>query len=116
MPELLFFTGTSNPQLANSVAWLLGEKISACSLTRFPDGELSVTLNESVRGRSVFILQSSSPPVTENVFQLLQLVDACRRGAAGQSHSRRALFWLLPLRQTTCAKRADHREHVGNFV
>lgn len=55
-----------------------------CLITRFPDGEVHVELMEPVRGRDVYILQSTSPPVDENWFELLGLVDACRRACAAR--------------------------------
>jgi ribose-phosphate pyrophosphokinase len=78
------FTGTANPDLAAAIARTLDHRLSPCVVERFPDGEISVRLDEPVRGHPVFIIQSTSPPVTENLFQLLALVDACRRAAAGR--------------------------------
>jgi len=84
IPHFSLFTGTANPDLASAIARALDHPISPCVVERFPDGELSAHLDEPVRGHPVFIIQSSSPPVTENLFQLLALVDACRRAAAGR--------------------------------
>lgn len=76
------FSGTANPELARSVACEMGVPLGACSVERFPDGEISVRLDEPVRGREVFIIQPTSPPVNENLFELLAFADACRRSAA----------------------------------
>ena len=84
IPNFSLFTGTANPALATEIALALGHRVSPCVVERFPDGEISVHLDEPVRGHPVFIIQSTSPPVTENLFQLLALVDACRRAAAGR--------------------------------
>lgn len=81
-PEYSLFSGTANPGLTAEIAALLEHRVSASRVERFPDGELSVQLGEPVRGHPAFIVQSLSPPVTENLFQLLLFVDACRRSAA----------------------------------
>jgi ribose-phosphate pyrophosphokinase len=76
------FAGTANPALAEAIAGELGIRLAQCSIARFPDGELSVELNESVRGQEVIIIQPTCPPVDEHVMELLALADACRRAAA----------------------------------
>jgi ribose-phosphate pyrophosphokinase len=68
--------------LATSVAVELGARLGACSVERFPDGELSVRLDEPVRGRKVFIIQPTSPPVNDHLIELLAFADACRRASA----------------------------------
>ncbi|MBI3849084.1 MAG: ribose-phosphate pyrophosphokinase [Verrucomicrobia bacterium] len=80
----LVFSGSANPDLTAAVARVLDHRVSSSAVERFPDSELSLHLDEPVRGHQVFIVQSTSPPVTENVFQLLAFVDACRRAAAGR--------------------------------
>jgi ribose-phosphate pyrophosphokinase len=84
LPNFLLFSGTANPDLTAAVARILDHRVSPSTVERFPDGELSVRLDEPVRGRPVFIVQSTSPPATEHVFELLAFVDACRRAAAGR--------------------------------
>jgi ribose-phosphate pyrophosphokinase len=76
------FAGTASSDLAAAIARLLDRRLSPSEVDRFPDGEISVRLDEPVRGHPVFIIQSTSPPATENLFQLLALIDACRRAAA----------------------------------
>jgi ribose-phosphate pyrophosphokinase len=78
----MLFTGTANPALAADVAAALGHPLGACATGRFPDGEVSVELDESVRGRDVFLLQPTSPPVDEHLVELLVFADACRRADA----------------------------------
>ena len=88
--QFVILSGSSNRKLALTTAGLLGVEIGECSLARFPDTEVNVQLNEPVRGRWVFILQSSSPPVDEHVMEVFAIVDACRRaGAAG-------IGWIAP--------------------
>jgi len=76
------FAGRANVALATSVAVEMGARLGACSVERFPDGELSVRLDEPVRGRKVFIIQPTSPPVNDHLIELLAFADACRRASA----------------------------------
>jgi ribose-phosphate pyrophosphokinase len=80
--EFAIFAGTANPDLAEAIAAGLGVRPGACSVERFPDGEVSVRLDESVRGREVFVVQSTSPPVNDHLIELLAFADACRRASA----------------------------------
>lgn len=83
---MVILTGSAHPTLASVIARHLGVPLAACVLERFPDGELHVELRESVRGRHVFLLQPTSPPVETHLFELLLLGDACRRaGARGRT-------------------------------
>jgi ribose-phosphate pyrophosphokinase len=76
------FAGTSNPALATAIARKLSVRVGECAIDRFPDGEVSVRLMETVCRKSVFLVQSTSPPVNEHLVELLVLADACRRAAA----------------------------------
>jgi ribose-phosphate pyrophosphokinase len=87
---MILLSGSANPVLAAAVAKRLGTPLAACVLDRFPDGELHVELRESVRGKRVFLLQPTSPPVEPHLFELLLLADACRRAGA------RARIAVLP--------------------
>ncbi|HEX6058462.1 MAG TPA: ribose-phosphate pyrophosphokinase [Gemmatimonadaceae bacterium] len=78
------FAGTGNPALADAVARELGVPLGRCAVERFPDGEVSARLDESVREREVFLLQPTSPPVNDHLVELLALADACRRAAAAR--------------------------------
>ncbi len=78
----VLFAGTANPVLAAAIAGSLGTQLGACHVERFPDGELSVRLDASVRGREVFIVQPTTPPVNDNLIELLAFADACRRASA----------------------------------
>ncbi len=82
--EPLIFAGTANPPLAAAIARELGTRLGDCSVERFPDGELTVRLHESVRGREVFVVQPTSPPVNDHLVELLAFADAARRSAAGR--------------------------------
>jgi ribose-phosphate pyrophosphokinase len=82
--ELAIFAGSANPRLAAAIASELGEHPGACTIGRFPDGEVEVRLLESVRRKEVFLVQPTSPPVDAHLIELLALADACRRGAAAR--------------------------------
>jgi ribose-phosphate pyrophosphokinase len=80
--DYIIFAGMANPQLAASIALELGVELGDCVIDRFPDGEISVRIDVPVRGREIFILQSTMPPVNEHLVELLILADACRRASA----------------------------------
>lgn len=80
--DFTIFAGTANSELAGAIARELGIGLGACAVERFPDSEVSVRLDEPVRGREVFIVQPTSPPVNEHLVELLAFVDACRRASA----------------------------------
>lgn len=82
MDNFILFAGTANPKLAQAIARELHVPLGACVSDRFPDGEVAVELQESVRQKSVFIVQSTSPPVNDHLVELLAFADACRRAAA----------------------------------
>ncbi len=84
MKDLTFFSGTANPDLAAQVAAMLDIPLGGRIVERFPDGELSIQLQEPVRRKDVFILQSIAPPVNDHLVELLIFADACRRAAAGR--------------------------------
>jgi ribose-phosphate pyrophosphokinase len=74
--------GSGNKPLATAVAEFIGSGCGSCAIDRFPDGEVAVQLHESVQDRQVFIIQPTSPPVNDNLMELIALADACRRGLA----------------------------------
>src|SRR5918911_5548606 len=81
---MTIFAGTANPGLAQSIARELGVRLGACEVERFPDGETSVRLDEPVRGREVFVVQPTSPPVNDHLVELLAFADSCRRASAAR--------------------------------
>lgn len=80
--KLKIFTGNSNPDLAQDIARFLGTSVGDSQVTRFKDGEISVRINETVRGAHVFIIQSTSYPTDSNLMELLIMIDAMRRASA----------------------------------
>ncbi len=81
-PKLKLFTGNSNPDLAREIASEIGIDLGRCQVNRFRDGEVHITLGESVRGCNVFVVQSTSAPVNEHLMELLITVDALKRASA----------------------------------
>jgi ribose-phosphate pyrophosphokinase len=81
---LALFAGNANRDLALDVAKHLGQPLGRAQVARFSDGEVNVELMENVRGRDVFILQSTCPPANDNLMELLVMVDACRRSSAAR--------------------------------
>ena len=77
-------SGNSNRPLAEAVAKELGIELSEAEVGKFSDGEISITLPHTVRGHDVFIIQSTSSPVNDNLMELLILIDACKRASAGR--------------------------------
>ena len=77
-------SGNSNRPLAEAVATELGLPLSSAEVGKFSDGEISISLPQTVRGRDVFIIQSTSMPVNDNLMELLIMIDACKRASAGR--------------------------------
>lgn len=82
--DLMLFCGSSNPELATQVADQLGIQVSRAKVDAFSDGETQVEIIDNVRGRDIFILQSTSPPTNDNIMKLMIMVDALRRSSAGR--------------------------------
>ncbi len=80
--ELLIFSGTANVPLASEICNCIGIPLSQARVKKFSDGEVSVKLEENVRGRDVFIIQPTSSPANDNMMELLLMLDACRRASA----------------------------------
>lgn len=82
--DLRLYCGTANPELGRAMSVKLRTPLGKRKLQRFADGEVHVRLDETVRGDDVYILQSTSPPVDQHLMELLVMIDACRRAAAGR--------------------------------
>lgn len=80
--ELL--AGNSNLPLAEAIAKELKTTVTAAEVGKFSDGEISITLPNTVRGKDVFIIQSTSAPVNDNLMELMIMIDACKRASAGR--------------------------------
>ncbi len=84
MPDIKLFAGNATPSLAKKIADRLFCKLGDAEVGRFSDGEISVQINENVRGADVFIIQSTCAPTNDNLMELIVMVDALRRASAGR--------------------------------
>ncbi|MFO0808725.1 MAG: ribose-phosphate pyrophosphokinase [Gemmataceae bacterium] len=82
--RLKIFSGRANVALAEKIAHCLGDTLGKISLGNFPDGELSVKIDEDVRGRDIFLVQPTCPPVNETLMELLIMVDCFKRASAAR--------------------------------
>jgi ribose-phosphate pyrophosphokinase len=118
--DFIILSGSVNRGLTLAVDQLLNVEIGKCRVERFPDTEVNVQLDESVRDSHVFIVQSSCPPVDERAMEAFAIADACRRDAAS------SITWVAPYfgyarsdkrrgRRTALMGRlvADFAEHAG---
>ena len=80
--ELKVLSGQSNPALVEEICNLIGTTVGGCDVGNFPDGETSVKITENIRGKDVFIVQSSCTPANNNIMELLIMIDAASRASA----------------------------------
>ncbi|MCM8785186.1 MAG: ribose-phosphate pyrophosphokinase [Candidatus Omnitrophica bacterium] len=81
MDSCLIFSGNSNLELSKKITAYLQKELSSIKIYRFQDGEICVKIEENIRGKDVFIIQSTCPPVNENLMELLIILDALRRAS-----------------------------------
>ena len=81
-PRLKIFSLNSNRPLAEKIADAVGVELGKCSVTQFSDGEIQVNIEESIRGAHVYVIQSTSSPVNDNLMELLIMIDALKRASA----------------------------------
>ena len=82
--NLMVFTGNANPALADAIAKNIGVPLGYASISKFSDGEVSVELNENVRGKDVFIIQPTCAPTNDSIMELLLMADALHRASANR--------------------------------
>src|SRR5699024_10472202 len=80
--QIQIFTLNSNPDLEQEIAYHIGVTLGKCTVSKFSDGETRINIEESVRGCDVYIIQSTSNPVNENLMELYILIDALKRASA----------------------------------
>jgi ribose-phosphate pyrophosphokinase len=80
--DLILFSGSSNRPLAEAIARSLGVSLGGAEIGRFSDGEVQVEITENVRGRDVFVIQSTCMPTNDNIMELLLMLDAFKRASA----------------------------------
>ena len=84
MDKMIVFSGTANRKLSEKIAKSLKVKLGKLTVSRFSDGEIGVKVHENVRGKDVFVIQPTCPPVNENLIELLIVLDALRRASASR--------------------------------
>ena len=82
--DIKIFTGNSNPKLAEDICKEIGTQLGNAEVKSFADGEVSVSIYETVRGSDVFVVQSTCKPVNDSLMELLVMIDALRRASAGR--------------------------------
>ena len=80
--NLRIFTGNANPELAREIAEYMGVPLGSAYVGHFNNGETQVMIDESVRGKDVFIIQPTCQPVNDSMMELLIMIDACKRASA----------------------------------
>lgn len=80
----MVFTGNANPQLADNIAKHIGLPLGDATISKFSDGEISVELNENVRGKDVFVIQPTCAPTNDSIMELLLMADALHRASANR--------------------------------
>ena len=81
---LVLFSGNGNPALSEEISKQLGVKLGQANVTTFSDGEISISIDENVRGKDVFLIQPTCAPAGDNLLELIIMVDALRRSSAGR--------------------------------
>ena len=84
MPDMKLFAGNAIPKLAQRIAEQLHISLGDAHVSQFSDGEISIQINENVRGSDVFIIQSTCAPTNDNIMELIVMIDALRRASAGR--------------------------------
>ncbi len=84
MDKMVLFSGSSNKKLATKICKSLNIKLGRAFISRFSDGETRIEIQENVRGKDVFLIQSTCPPVNDNLVELLVMLDALRRASASR--------------------------------
>ncbi len=79
---LVLFSGNGNANLSNAIAKQLGIKLGQADVTTFSDGEISISIEENVRGKDVFLIQPTCAPAGDNLLELIIMVDALRRSSS----------------------------------
>src|SRR4030042_4735959 len=80
--NIRIFTGNANPELARKICDYLSLSLGQALVTTFSDGEIHVEITDNVRGRDVFLIQSTCPPTNHNLMELLLMIDAVKRASA----------------------------------
>ena len=114
--DMKVFSGNSNVNLAKDICKLIGIQLGNAEISHFADGEVSASIYESVRGSDVFLVQSTSRPVNDNLMELLVMTDAMRRASAGRITAVIPYFGYARQERKTKARDPISAKVVANMI
>ena len=114
--DMKVFSGNSNVNLAKDICKLIGIQLGNAEISHFADGEVSASIYESVRGSDVFLVQSTSRPVNDNLMELLVMTDAMRRASAGRITAVIPYFGYARQDRKTKARAPISAKLVANMI
>jgi ribose-phosphate pyrophosphokinase len=114
--ELKLISGTANPMLAGRIAETLDVALTDPRLRRFPDGEINVKIEDSMRGHDVFVIQPTSPPVNEHLMELFIILDALRRASAGRVTAVVPYYGYARKERKTQPREPISAKLIANFI
>jgi len=114
--ELKLISGGANPVLAGRIAEILDVQLTDPRLRHFPDGEINVKIEDSMRGHDVFVIQPTSPPVNEHLMELFIILDALRRASAGRVTAVIPYYGYARKERKTQPREPISAKLVANFI
>ncbi|HKW72587.1 MAG TPA: ribose-phosphate pyrophosphokinase [Candidatus Dormibacteraeota bacterium] len=114
--ELKLISGSANPKLAAGIAEILDVQLTDPRLRHFPDGEIDVKIEESMRGHDVFVIQPTSPPVNEHLLELFLILDALRRASAGRVTAVIPYYGYARKERKTQPREPISAKLIANFI
>ena len=114
--ELKLISGTANMALAGKIAEVLDVQLTDPRLRRFPDGEINVKIEDSMRGHDVFVIQPTSPPVNDHYMELFIILDALRRASAGRVTAVIPYFGYARKERKTQPREPISAKLMANFI
>ncbi|HVH62758.1 MAG TPA: ribose-phosphate pyrophosphokinase [Candidatus Dormibacteraeota bacterium] len=114
--ELKLISGTANPVLAQRIAEILDVALTDPRIRHFPDGEINVKIEDSMRGHDVFVIQPTSPPVNEHLMELFIILDALRRASAGRVTAVIPYYGYARKERKTQPREPISAKLIANFI
>jgi len=113
---LKLIAGSANPALAEKISTIIDVPLTDPRLRRFPDGEINVKIEDSMRGHDVFVIQPTSPPVNEHLMELFIILDALRRASAGRVTAVVPYYGYARKERKTQPREPITAKLVANFI
>ncbi|MGH7764723.1 MAG: ribose-phosphate diphosphokinase [Candidatus Dormibacteraceae bacterium] len=113
---LKLIAGSANPELAARISKILDVPLTNARLRRFPDGEINVKIEDSMRGHDVFVIQPTSPPVNEHLMELFIILDALRRASAGRVTAVVPYYGYARKERKTQPREPISAKLIANFI